>query len=206
MTQRSIVQRLISFLKKSEPDDTRASRPTYNSYDDYEPHEVRPEPGRPYASEAATPPAPAAVSDTFVGDESRGPGYASRLDALVMRALQQFNAEIGYVIRQQGDGRMRYCTGRDWHGRYVAYTEVAPDRKTVALTIKTGQSQLVVRRPSEIEDGRTVLCGPLWYGSELVGLLYLDQPARNRLHRGVFEIFCQQIARIMVSESEVAYA
>jgi hypothetical protein len=47
-----------------------------------------------------------------------------------------------------------------------------------------------------------VLCGPLRVNDQVVGVFYLDNPARSRLHRGVFDVFCDQVAR-MLSEGVV---
>jgi hypothetical protein len=122
--------------------------------------------------------------------------HASRLDALVMRAVQQFNAQQGYVIRYESDGRMRYCTGRDFQGRYIPYTEADPDRRAVFLALDSGESQLFVHTQSD-NIPIAVLCGPLHANSSVIGVLYLDNPARSRLHRGVFDVFCDQAARML---------
>ncbi len=129
------------------------------------------------------------------GSNGHSPSQASRLDALVMRALQQFNAQLGFVIRYDIDGRMRYLTGRDSHGRYVAHTEVHPDRRALFLALDSGESQLFVHHEGTLL--LAVLCGPLVIENEVIGVLYLDNPSRSRLHRGVFDLFCDQAARML---------
>jgi hypothetical protein len=185
-----LVQRLISFLKKPNALEYDERERVHNPYDDYQPRDYQ-EP------EVNTPPAPVetTVDEPLVRGSSHTPTHGSRLDALVVRALQQFHAPIGFVIRYDDKGRMHYCTGRDSHGHYVDHTEVNPDRRALFLALDTGESQLFVHA-----DGDTpiaVLCGPLWVNNEVVGLLYLDNPARSRLHRGVFDIFCDQAARLL---------
>lgn len=184
----SLVQRLISFLKKPDSLEYDRREPKRNAYDDYA------EP----ADECA---APAHTQDeemeraAFYDDGSHIPAHGSRLDALVMRALQQFNAQLGFVIRYDDDGRMRYLTGRNLSGRYVNHTEVNPDRRALFLTLDSGESQLFVHT-----QGNTpcmVLCGPLWLDDQVVGVLYLDNPSRSRLHRGVFDLFCEQVSRML---------
>ena len=39
--------------------------------------------------------------------------------------------------------------------------------------------------------------GPLWVDGRVVGVLYLDGPVRSRLHRGIFDLFCDQAARML---------
>jgi hypothetical protein len=190
----SLVNRLIAFLKKPDALQYDGKPPVHNAYDDYAPRETTYETPKAY---------PTAKKEEVYADElpsptlegrRHDPRQASRLDAVVMRAVQQFNAQMGYVIRYGHDDRMHYCTGRDHRGRYVPYTEVAPDRRAVFLALDSGESQLFV----QTQDDNTpwaILCGPLWIGNEVVGVLYLDNPARSRLHRGVFDVFCQQAAR-----------
>jgi len=194
MTQdASLVQRLISFLKRPSAPEPIQRAPVHNAYDDYTPQTYeQPDPllNEPYA-------APAFSSSTI-----HSPTHGSRLDALVLRALQQFNAPLGFVIRYDTHGRMRYCTGRDSQGRYVDQTDVRPDRRALSLALDTGESLLLMHRNGG--GPSAVLCGPLWVNNEVVGVLYLDNPARSRLHRGVFELFCQQAARMLDEPISVA--
>jgi len=187
-SQAGLVQKLISFLKR--PDALDRSAPVRNAYDDYEPHELHSDPEASAVAEAYAP--PARVTDSIQST----PSHASRLDALVMRAVQQFNAQFGFVVRYDPDGKMHYCTGRDLRGRYVPHTEIRPDRRALSMALDSGESQLALRKH---QDNTTVpvLCGPLWDGNEVIGALYLDNPARSRLHRGVFDVFCNQAARML---------
>jgi hypothetical protein len=185
-----LVQRLISFLKKPNALEYDEREPVHNPYDDYQPRDYQ-EP------EVATRPASveARADEPLVRGESRTPTYGSRLDALVVRALQQFHAPLGFVIRYDDNGRMHYCTGRDFQGRYIKHTDVNPDRRALFLALDTGESQLFVH--ADGDSPTAVLCGPLWVNNEVVGLLYLENPARSHLHRGVFDIFCDQAARLL---------
>jgi hypothetical protein len=193
-----IVQRLIAFLKKPAALEYNGREPVQNPYDDFEPQTGR-EPEEPPQ------PVPAACAEPepeipLVTGTGHLPGHGSRLDSLVMRALQQFHAPLGFVIRYDPDGRMHYCTGRNFQGRYLEYTEVSPDRRALFLALDTGQSQLFVQ--ADGDSPTAVLCGPLWIGGQVIGLLYLDNPARSRLHRGVFDLFCEQAARLLTEVSE----
>lgn len=253
MSQRSIVQRLIAFLKRPDALGYQPGVPPRHSYDDFAPREYdaavhtpdgsdplrepphsvlaptrpalsgyapRPQrnrltppprplryddaPREPHERPACAPPPSAHESarapiGLAVQAEPRQPGYASRLDALVMRALQQFSARFGFIIRYDDSGRMRYVTGRDIGGRYVEHTAIAPDRRALAHTLRTGESNLFVQR-QQSKSG-AVLCGPVRVNGEVVGALYLDGPAQGRLYRGIFEIFCDQIARLLADEA-----
>ncbi|HEX3050873.1 MAG TPA: GAF domain-containing protein [Aggregatilineaceae bacterium] len=186
--QRGLVQRLISFLKRPE---IEQAGPVHNTYDDYAPREAT----------AATAPPIEAVADTMgyateMGSADRSPTHGSRLDALLVRALQQFNAQVGYVIRSEQDGRMQYCTGRDAQGRYIYPTEADPDRRAIFLALDSGESQLFVHTTDD-NTPIAVLCGPLYADEQIIGVLYLDNPARSRLHRGVFDVFCDQASRML---------
>jgi hypothetical protein len=186
-----LVQRLIAFLKKPNALEYDARESVHNSYDDYQPQEYREPEETPEVQAQAEVPA----EEPLVSGNEHVPTYGSRLDALVVRALQQFHAPLGFVIRYDDKGRMRYCTGRDYQGRYVEHTEVNPDRRALFLALDTGQSQLFVQADGDAPNA--VLCGPLWANDQVIGLLYLDNPARSRLHRGVFDVFCEQAARLL---------
>ncbi len=189
----NLVRRLIAFLKK--PDalaHPRRERVT-NAYDDLEPRDA-------HSAASAQPDGDAPSEDRYaahelLGDGDRSPNYGSRLDALVVRAIQQFNAHSGFVLRYEHDGRMRYCTGRDVSGRFVPHTDAKPNRRAVYTTLDSGQPQLFMRAA----DGTPVpvLCGPLWSDDKVIGVLYLDAPVRSRVHRGVFDVFCDQAARLL---------
>jgi hypothetical protein len=185
-----LVQRLISFLKKPNALEYDERETVHNPYDDYQPRDYQ-------RSEARVDSAPVepTMNGPLVSGRLHSSTYGSRLDALVVRALQQFHAPLGFVIRYDDKGRMHYCTGRDYQGHYVGHTEVNPDRRALFLALDTGQSQLFVHADNDIPTA--VLCGPLWVNNEVVGLLYLDNPARSHLHRGVFDIFCDQAARLL---------
>ncbi len=195
MASASIVRRLIAFLKKPEAcegEDRAAAPHGGEAYEAQEAHQDRvgepiDEPSIPYPPFSQTSPG---------GGLSRAASYGSRLDALVMRAIQQFHAEHGYVIRHENDGRMRYCTGRDMQGQYVPHTLVAADRRAVSQAVKSGESQLFVHTLDD-NTPSAILCGPLWADDEVIGVLYLDNPARSRLYRGVFDVFCDQAARML---------
>jgi hypothetical protein len=183
----SLVQRLIAFLRRPDALEYDERRGAENPYDDYEPQPVEAEPE----------PDESTLEAAFVeGQGDRPPHDASRLDALVMRALHQFNAHHGYIIRQTPDGRMEYCTGRDFHGRYIDHTEAVPDRRAMFLALDSGESQFFVHTDQQ-QKPTAVLCGPLWDGDRVIGVLYIHQPARNRLHRGIFDVFCDQAARML---------
>lgn len=185
-----LVQRLITFLKKPSALEYEEREPVHNPYDDYQPRTYQ-EP----AADAEPAPVEQTVDEPLVSGRTHTPTYGSRLDALVVRALQQFHAPIGFVIRYDNSGRMHYCTGRDFQGRYIEHYEVNPDRRALFLALDSGESQLFVH--ADGESPTAVLCGPLWVNNEVVGLLYLDNPARSHLHRGVFDIFCEQAARLL---------
>lgn len=223
MVQRSIVQRLIAFLRRPDALDYERRSSTRPSYDDYLPHETDnpstvPEQAeflataersslpdraaREQREQVVTPPAPPAHDSAATpagippaAGEHRWPGYASQLDALVVRALYQFGARLGFVIRYDEMGRMCYVTGRDSGGRYVDHTAINPDRRALTHTLRTGESNLFVQRQENSADA--VLCGPLRVNGEVVGVLYLDGPARGRLFRGIFDIYCDQMARLL---------
>lgn len=253
MSQRSIVQRLIAFLKRPDALGYPSAGPPRRSYDDFAPREydaaghtpegsdpvreppegalapsrpafsgyapppprdrLTPPPRQPRYDDApreprerplyAPPPPAHEAARPFTGlpvqAEPRQPGYASRLDALVMRALQQFSARFGFIIRYDGSGRMRYVTGRDIGGRYVDHTAIAPDRRALAHTLRTGESNLFVHQQRSMSGA--VLCGPVRVNGEVIGALYLDGPVQGRLYRGIFEIFCDQIARLLADEA-----
>lgn len=188
---KGLVQRLIAFLKKPGALDYNQRGSTRNAYDDYE---------NPVAGVATVRAPEPAVDETgpyeaFFDSGTHLPEHGSRLDALVMRALKQFNAQLGFVIRYDQDGRMRYLTGRNMSGRYVDHTEVNPDRRALVLTLDSGESQLFVHTQGNIPC--MVLCGPLWIDNQVIGVFYLDNPARSRLHRGVFDLFCEQVSRML---------
>lgn len=195
MARDSIVQRLITFLKKNDSLNT----PVHNPYDDFEPQVKHEEPAE-HVEQLPPEPAPLgleALDDVRItGGTGRLPTEASRLDALVMRAVQQFKAQLGFVVRYEHDGAMRYCTGRDIQGRYVPHNSVDPDRRALFLALDSGEAQLFVHTMDD-NTPVAVLCGPLWSGDKVVGLLYLDNPARSSLHRGIFDVFCDQAARML---------
>ncbi|MBN2304814.1 MAG: hypothetical protein JXQ72_10075 [Anaerolineae bacterium] len=200
MTQNtSLVQRLISFLKK--PDALEQQTRRVNAYDDYtervyqEPAPVNRANQWPFANQRPIDQRPPDHRD-LIGTNARAGDDASRLDALVMRAIHQFNAHRGYVLRCDTEGDLRYCTGRDHRGRYIAPGDAHPDRRAMFLTLDSGESQLFVHTP----QGQTpisVLCGPLWSGDEMIGVLYIDNPSRSQLHRGMFDMFCEQVSRLL---------
>ncbi len=195
MASANIVRRLIAFLKKPEAYEGEDRINAQRSVDDYEAQPVRDDLAEAeHVADSSLPYQPPAAP-SFSGS-SPTPGYGSRLDALLMRAIQQFHAEQGYVIRREADGRMRYCTGRDLNGEYVPHTLVAADRRAVLQAVNSQESQLFVRT---LEDNTplAILCGPLRAGDEVIGVLYLNNPARSRLYRGVFEVFCDQAGRML---------
>jgi hypothetical protein len=202
MSQSSLVQRLIAFLKKPETLDAERPASVHNAYDDYTPREHAEVAVRQETVEPAPEPVyqPAAEAPSPADQTGSAANYGSRLDALLVRALKQFNSPVGYIIRTDPDGRMRYCTGRDLQGRYISHTDADPDRRALFLALDSGESQLFVHT---LDDNTpvAVLCGPLWENEEVIGLLYLDNPSRSRLHRGVFDVFCDQAARMLAEGS-----
>ena len=197
MSQKTLVRRLIDFLKRPDALERSQREPVYNSYDDYEP-QANHTAAAPTAGEAPPEHEQERSEPLVASHNERLPGHASRLDALIMRAIQQFGAQFGFVIRYDDEGRMRYVTGRDMQSRYVDHTAINPDRHALLSTLDSGQSQLFVQTGGRAAIA--VLCGPLWVEDEVVGLLYLDSPARSRLHRGVFDVFCEQAARMLLEE------
>lgn len=200
MSRATLVRRLIAFLKRpdAEKEARRESVQAASTYDKLPP---------PYPAAGEREQSPEAEADAemqpehpFVGNEESTPYYASRLDALVLRAVQQFNARGGYVLRCEGSNHLRYCTGRTLSGRYIAHHEIDVDRRAIALALESGEAQVFVHHGQD-NVARTVLCGPLWESDTLVGLLYLESPARSRLHRAVFEIFCRQAAQLLCAEA-----
>jgi hypothetical protein len=190
----SLVQRLIAFLKRPNALEYDKREPIHNAYDDFQ-HDDR------SASEEATytepEPEPTRYNEGEIIAHSSDTGayQASRLDALVMRIVNQFNAQMAFVIRYDEDGRMRYCTGRNARGEFVPHTHVDPDRRAIFLVLDSGESHLFV--DADRDDPVAVLCGPLWIGNQVEGVLYLDNPARSHLHRGVFDVLCNQTARLL---------
>ena len=196
MSRASLVRRLIAFLKGPEADDDarRESVQAVSAYDEQVPR--YPAPGERDRSPEAEADAEMLPEHPFVGDEESTPYYASRVDALLLRAVQQFNARAGYVLRCEGGHRLRYCTGRDAAGCYISHDEIDADRRVISLVLESGEAQVFVHRGRD-NVARTVLCGPLWDQDMIVGLLYLESPARSRLHRAVFDVFCSQTARLL---------
>jgi hypothetical protein len=197
MAKDNLVQRLIAFLKRPDALNYNRREPVHNPYDDYEPQDIYHQVDERQTGDGLVYTSKTADEAPIAYGRNRAPIYASRLDALVMRALKQFNAQVGFVIRYDEVGHMRYLTGRDLQGRYVSPADVNPDRRAVFLTLDSGQSQLFVHSTGPMT--MAVLCGPLRVNDQVVGVFYLDNPARSRLHRGVFDVFCDQVAR-MVSE------
>ncbi|MCD4686234.1 MAG: hypothetical protein K8S97_09895, partial [Anaerolineae bacterium] len=142
--ENSLVQRLIAFLKKPGALEYEEREPVQNTYYDYEPE---PE----YDTEE---PAPAHVEDVPPHeltidplDEPRdhGPRQGSRMDAMLMRVVQQFGAHVAFILRYDSQaGRMHYYTGRNVQGQFISHTEVDPDRRAVFLVLDSGESQLFV--------------------------------------------------------------
>lgn len=199
MSRETLVRRLIAFLKRPDAEhiDRRESVQPETVFDTV--RRRYPAPGEADRSPEAEADARVLPEHPPAGDyaeEQSTRYYASRLDALVLRAVQQFNAHTGYVLRCESDGHLRYCTGRDAYGQYVAHDEIDPDRRAITLALESGEAQVFVHRGRD-NAARSVLCGPLWEQGALVGLLYLESPARSRLHRAVFDIFCSQVARLV---------
>jgi hypothetical protein len=191
MTQETtLVQRLISFLKK--PSALVPEGDVHNPYDDYESSE---EPD--FARESEPPPSVLGRA-RLIETNAPSPNSASRLDTLMMRIVEQFRARGAYVIRCDTNDEMYYLTGRDANGSYIDPALAEPDRRAMFLALDSGESQLFVHHDNT--GPVAVLCGPLWTESnEIIGVLYLDNPARSNLHRGVFEVFCEQVARMVAS-------
>ncbi len=200
MSRETLVRRIIAFLKRPDSVEEARRESTQRSL---EPDDL---PARYYGpGEQDTSPEAEAVArelpdHPLEADAESTPYYASRLDALLLRAVQQFNARTGYLLRCEGEGRLRYCTGRDASGHYIAHSEIDPDRRAITHALATGEAQVSVYRGWD-NQARAVLCGPLWERDEIVGLLYLESPARSRLHRVVFDIFCAQFARMLAAET-----
>lgn len=195
MSQHSLVKRLIAFLKRPDALEHDGREPVRNEYDDYEPKYTQQHSDESQHDSAITY-VQRAAQGPLVNSNRQAPHHASRLDALVVRALQQFSAQEGYIIRYTHGRPMDYCTGRDLRGRFIPHTEAVLDRHAVFQALDSGEAQLLVHTP----DGSTqvaVLCGPLWDNDELIGVLYLENPARSRLHRGIFDVFCSQAARML---------
>lgn len=196
MSRATLVRRIIAFLKRpgAEEEARRESVQAMAVHD--EPLSRYPAAGERDRSPEAEADAETQPEHPLVGDDETTPYYASRLDALLLRAVQQFSARAGYVLRCEGNNRLRYCTGRTMSGRYIAHHEIDADRRAIALALESGEAQMFVHRGRD-NVLRTVLCGPLWEDEVLVGLLYLESPSRSRLHRAVFDIFCSQTARLL---------
>lgn len=194
----SLVQRLIAFLKKPNALDYDEREPVHNNYDDYDPQpEYDTEEPAPAPTDDA-PPRELSIDPLHESHDHR-PGQASRLDAMLMRAAQQFGAHMAFILRYDPHAeRMHYCTGRNMQGQFISHIEADPDRRAVFLVLDSGESQLFVH--TNDNGPVAILCGPLRVNDEVVGVLYLDNPARNRLHRGVFEVFLDQAAR-MIAET-----
>lgn len=197
MSRAALVKRLIAFLKGPDAgaDDVRRESVQAASVYDEQPSRY-PAAGERDRSPEAEADAELMPEHPFVGDEESTPYYASRVDALLLRAVQQFNARAGFVLRCEDGHQLRYCTGRDAVGSYISHDELNADRRVISLTLESGEAQVFVHRGRD-NVARTVLCGPLWEQEMIVGLLYLESPARSRLHRAVFDVFCSQTARLL---------
>lgn len=181
-----LVRRLIAFFKRAEtsPADGREPDRASAAPVPLPPGESRTDSA---VQRAALPTPPPFATD----ERTRARVEASRLDALLMRCLHQFDAHSGFVIRYDDAGRMRYLTGRDAYGRFVGPGEINPDRSALQRTLHQGAPVLLVS-----DDRRAaLLCGPLRVGDDVVGALYLDRPSRYHRHRAVFDILCGQVAR-----------
>jgi len=200
MSRETLVRRLIEFLRRPETERSERRESVQPARAYTAALERTPTAGERDRSPEAEADAEVLPEHPFAEDDPLNPDsaryYASRLDALLLRAVRQFNARSGYVLRCEDGIHLRYCTGRDTYGQYVAHDEIDPDRRAVAVTLESGEAQVFVHRGRD-NVTRSVLCGPLWHGERLVGLLYLESPARNRLHRAVFDIFCSQVARTL---------
>ena len=175
----SLVQRLVSFLKK--PDALEYGEGARSSHDDYEEHALEGE--APQPTEAALP------------GETQSANDASRLDALLVRIVQQFNAQTGYVIRCDAEGQLYYLTGRNHQGNYIEPGHATADRRAIFLALDSGESQFFVV-PAD-DNPVSALCGPLWNGEYILGVLYVENPARSNAQRGMFDLFCDQVARAL---------
>ena len=197
MSRAALVKRLIAFLKGPDAgaDDVRRESVQAASVYDEQPSRY-PAAGERDRSPEAEADAELMPEHPFVGDEESTPYYASRVDALLLRAVQQFNARAGFVLRCEDGHQLRYCTGRDAAGSYISHDELNADRRVISLALESGEAQVFVHRGRD-NVARTVLCGPLWEQEMIVGLLYLESPARSRLHRAVFDVFCSQTARLL---------
>lgn len=195
----SLVRRIIAFLKNPGALDYGRRETVRKSYDDFDtssaPHgdahvdDERAGTDRGVSHATAT--APLLDSPTTTHNQYR----ASRLDAVIMRAVQQFHAHNGFVLRYDHNGEIRYCTGRDVAGHYIPYTAAKADRRAVFTTLDSGEAQLFIH--NDKNGPVAVLCGPLRDGNTIIGVLYLYSPVRSRAHRGIFDIFCSQISRLL---------
>lgn len=196
MARATLVRRIIEFLRGPDAE-SEARRESVQAMAEYEEEPAYyPSPGEQDRSPEAEADAETQPQHPLVEDDGSTPYYASRLDALLLRAVQQFNARAGYVLRCESAHRLRYCTGRTMSGRYIAHDEIDADQRAIMLALESGEAQVFVHRGRD-NVARTVLCGPLWEQDVLVGLLYLESPARSRLHRAVFDVFCNQTARLL---------
>lgn len=210
--QQNLVRRLIAFLKK--PDALDYAEPVHNSYDDFEPRDDRavrelaqPSPAaiapEPIQSEAVVPdpdPPPRPPVHVLYG-RKRSVNHASRLDTLVMRSVIHFHAHAAYLIRTVTDEELRYCTGRNLNGDYIEHSTVCFDQRILNLTLDSGEAQLYQTYQDSMP--LSVLCGPIWSENDhVIGVLYLENPARKQLHRGVFDVFCDQAARLLAQGEE----
>lgn len=194
----SLVRRIIAFLKNPGAVEADRRNTVSNPYDDFDTatthrRAVHAGDQRDGVDRGMAHAATAAVLENPTPTHNYH--RASRLDAVIMRALQQFHAHDGFVLRYDQSGQIHYCTGRDLTGRYIPHTAARADRRAVFATLDSGEAQLFVHNG---QNGPvTVLCGPLRDGNTIIGVLYLYSPVRSRVHRGIFDIFCSQVARLL---------
>ena len=151
-----IVQRLIAFLKK--PDALTHDESVHNEYDDfYEDYNAEQTSDDDAPAVDAHPEAAQYADDhsenesvSFEPDRLETPvfdyatsseDHASRIDALIMRALRQFNATTGAVLSLANGGEeLHYCTGRNQHGKYLSLDASELDRRALFLALDSGEA------------------------------------------------------------------
>ena len=198
MSRENLVHRLIAFFKRPDALDHRSREPVRNAYDDYAPRETPParplhEPAQHAVEAAPRLPEEHRVDEPLVRGVGRSPGYASRLDALVMRPLSSSTRAWDSWCTDR-NGRMRYCTGRTMRG---ATSPTPTSSRTAApwLAWDSGESRLSSCRRATAQP--RPCCAGAVGRQRIIGMLYLDSPARNHLHRGIFDVFCDQAARLL---------
>ena len=184
MSRENLVHRLIAFFKRPDALDHRSREPVRNAYDDYAPRETPPR-VRFMSQPSMRSNAPFPKNTGSMSRLCTAWAVAlcsSRLDALVMRAAQQFNARLGLWCTDR-NGRMRYC--RAHHaGAPSPWRRAEPPRHLAGVdsggrSLSSCRRATVSRAVRVLDDGRS-------------SALYPRQPGAQSPAPRYFDVFCDQ--------------